>query len=87
MNPICDSGMARGKVLLTGASGHLGANLLHRLVQDGEDVRVLLRPGSNNSAVDGLSVDRIYGDLRDPRAVAALRIWVAWVLPSSEPIM
>lgn len=69
MNPICDSGMARGKVLLTGASGHLGANLLHRLVQDGEDVRVLLRPGSNNSAVDGLSVDRIYGDLRDPRAV------------------
>ncbi|HMY56886.1 MAG TPA: NAD-dependent epimerase/dehydratase family protein [Pseudomonadota bacterium] len=69
MNPICDSGMARGKVLLTGASGHLGANLLHRLVQDGEDVRVLLRAGSNNSAVDGLSVDRIYGDLRDPRAV------------------
>ncbi len=69
MNPIRESGLAPGKVLLTGASGHLGANLLRRLLEDGESVRVLLRPGSNNSAVDGLDVERVYGDLRDPRAV------------------
>jgi len=58
-----------GKIFLTGASGHLGANLLQRLLADGADVRVLLREGSDNRAVDGLPVERIYGDLRDPAAV------------------
>ena len=59
------------KILLTGASGHLGANLLQRLLSDGADVRVLLREGSNNRAVDGLPVERVYGDLRSPDAVRA----------------
>lgn len=60
-----------GKVFVTGAAGHLGANLLHRLLTDGRDVRVLLRPGDNNDAVDaieratGRTVERTLGDLRD----------------------
>ncbi len=54
-----------GKVLVTGASGHLGANLVHHLVATGADVRVLVRQGSNNSAVDQLEVERAEGDLRD----------------------
>jgi nucleoside-diphosphate-sugar epimerase/phytoene/squalene synthetase len=58
-----------GKVLVTGAAGHLGANLVHRLLKDGRDVRVLLRQGSNNEAMDGLAVERVYGDLRDEAAV------------------
>ncbi len=58
-------------ILLTGANGHLGANLLRRLLQDGEQVRVLLRPHSDNSTVDGLPVERVYGDLRDPEAATA----------------
>jgi nucleoside-diphosphate-sugar epimerase len=58
-----------GKVLLTGASGHLGANLLRRLLEDGNEVRVLLRRGSDNAAVDGLDVERVWGDLRDASAV------------------
>ncbi|MFK7986281.1 MAG: hydroxymethylglutaryl-CoA reductase, degradative [Sandaracinaceae bacterium] len=53
-----------GKVLVTGAAGHLGANLVHRLLNEGHDVRVLLRERSHNAAMDGLSVERIYGDLR-----------------------
>ena len=57
-----------GKVLVTGAAGHLGANLVHRLVADGHDVRVLLRQGSNNGAVEGLDVERVFGDLRDLEA-------------------
>lgn len=52
--------------LITGATGHLGANLLHRLVEEGERVRVLLRRGENEEAVDGLhGVEKAYGDLRD----------------------
>ena len=59
------------KLLITGSSGHLGANLLRRLLADGHEVRALLRSGSNNSALDGLSVERVYGDLRDPSQVMA----------------
>ncbi len=55
-------------VFLTGAAGHVGANLLHRLLDDGIRVRVLLRHEDNNVAVDGLDVERVYGDLRDLNA-------------------
>lgn len=58
-----------GKVLVTGASGHLGANIVHHLVSAGADVRVLLRRQSDDSAVAGLEVERVLGDLRDPQAV------------------
>ena len=51
-------------ILVTGASGHLGANLVRRLLEDGQSVRVLLRQGSNNAAVEGLDVEKVYGDLR-----------------------
>ena len=56
-------------VLLTGANGHLGANLLRRLLRDGAVVRVLLRPSSDNSTLDGLAVERVFGDLRDEASV------------------
>lgn len=61
------------KYLLTGATGHLGANLVRRLVADGRDVRVLLQTegAPQNRAVDGLPVERAYGDLRDAAAVRA----------------
>ncbi|MFO0611259.1 MAG: squalene/phytoene synthase family protein [Polyangiaceae bacterium] len=61
----------RGKIFVTGGAGHLGANLLHRLLTDGRDVRVLLQEGTNNAAIDALEahhgkkLDRVIGDLRD----------------------
>jgi nucleoside-diphosphate-sugar epimerase len=59
------------KLLVTGGSGHLGANLVRRLLADGHELRVLLRPASDNSGIDGLPVERVYGDLRDAAAVDA----------------
>ena len=59
-----------GTVLVTGATGHLGANLVRRLLADGERVRVLLEPRARTEAVDGLPVERVTGDLRDRLAVA-----------------
>ena len=54
------------KVLVTGATGHVGANLVRRLLADGKDeIRVLLRDGRDHGGVDGLDVERAYGDVRD----------------------
>jgi nucleoside-diphosphate-sugar epimerase len=61
--------MVVAKVLVTGATGHLGANLVRVLTDQGEDVRVLLRAGSNNAAVERLDVERCYGDIRDAEAM------------------
>ena len=52
-------------VLVTGSSGHVGANLVSRLVHDGVRVRVLLQRDCNNEALEGLEVERVYGDIRD----------------------
>ncbi len=52
-------------ILVTGATGHLGANLIRELLTRGEKVRVLLRPDSDNKAVEGLNVEHAYGDLTD----------------------
>lgn len=51
--------------LVTGATGHLGANLVRRLLHEGERVRVLLRPHRDARAVDGLDVEHASGDIRD----------------------
>ncbi len=64
-------------ILLTGANGHLGANLLRRLLADGAAARVLLRPDSDNSSVDGLGVERVFGDLSDPASLVAATRGVA----------
>jgi nucleoside-diphosphate-sugar epimerase len=60
-----------GLVLVTGATGHLGANLVERLLAEGESVRVMLQPGGNNTAVDGLDVERAEGDFRNLESVEA----------------
>jgi len=57
-------------VLVTGGSGHLGANLVRRLLDEGQDVRVLDR-GDGHRAFAGLGVEVVRGDLRDPAATRA----------------
>jgi dihydroflavonol-4-reductase len=54
-----------------GASGNVGACVTRHLVADGADVRVLLRKTSSTKGIDGLDVERRYGDLFDRAAVAA----------------
>jgi nucleoside-diphosphate-sugar epimerase len=59
----------QGKTLVTGAGGHVGANLVRALLAEGVDVRVLVHPQHNNRGVEGLPVERMEGDLRDAEAV------------------
>ena len=55
----------RKNVFLTGATGFLGSHLTRQLVARDADVRVLLRPSSNNRAIADLSLEYMTGDLRD----------------------
>jgi len=64
-------GPAPRPVLVTGASGHLGANLVRRLLADGHPVRVLLHPRHDSAGVDGLPVERAFADIRDLDATRA----------------
>jgi dihydroflavonol-4-reductase len=64
-------------MLVTGATGFVGAAVARRLVAIGESVRVLARAGSDRTNLQGLPVDVVTGDLTDPaslaRAVAGCR--------------
>lgn len=55
--------------LITGATGHLGANLTRELLKRKEKVRVLLRKENSNVEVDGLDVERVYGDVTDRQSL------------------
>ncbi|MEL3946990.1 NAD-dependent epimerase/dehydratase family protein [Streptomyces sp. LNU-CPARS28] len=62
---------------MAGAGGFIGGHLTRRLAERGHRVRVLVREGSDRSALAGLDVDVAVGDLGDPdslrRAAAGVR--------------
>ncbi len=53
------------KTLVTGASGFIGKHLVRTLVEQGRDVRCLVRETSNTQYLDDLGVELFYGDLID----------------------
>jgi dihydroflavonol-4-reductase len=57
------------KCFVTGASGFIGANLVHELVARGHDVKALLRPESDVRGLVGMKFERVTGDLLDRKAI------------------
>jgi dihydroflavonol-4-reductase len=53
------------KVLVTGATGIVGSNLVRALIAAAYDVRVLVRSSSDLRSLDGLPVDKCIGDVLD----------------------
>lgn len=55
--------------LVTGASGFVGAAVVRKLLDAGEAVRVLMRPGSDRRNIAGLDVEVVEGDLLAPETL------------------
>ncbi|MFQ5866009.1 MAG: SDR family oxidoreductase, partial [bacterium] len=53
------------KILVTGATGFIGTNLVRKLVDQGESVRILRREWSNMLGLEGLPIEEHMGNLRD----------------------
>lgn len=63
---------------VTGASGFVGANLVHELEAKGHSVKVLLRPGADLRGLDGAQYEYVEGDLSDRKALAAAMRGCEW---------
>ena len=50
--------------VVTGASGHIGCNLVRGLLEQGHQVRALVR--TDTRGVDGLDVEKVTGDVLEP---------------------
>jgi dihydroflavonol-4-reductase len=57
------------KVFVTGATGFVGSHVARVLAGQGADLRLLVRSSSDLRNIQGLTADRVIGDLRDPDSI------------------
>ena len=58
-------------VLVTGASGFVGAAMARKVLARGFKLKVLMRPTASRANVEGLDVEIVTGDMRDPQSMTA----------------
>ena len=63
--------VAGDRVLVTGGAGFVGASVVRAALERGAEVVALVEPGGGTANLDGLDVEVVEGDLRDPVAVDA----------------
>ena len=59
------------KILVTGATGNVGSEVLRRLAALGQPVRALIRNRSKAAAIEGPGVEIVEGDLEKPETLGA----------------
>ncbi len=83
------------RLLVTGATGQIGPAVVRELLRDGHELRVLVRPSSDRSRLEGLELTYVEGDvthpdtlpdaMRDMRAVVHMAgLYDSWARRPSE---
>lgn len=62
--------MIKLKFLVTGANGFVGSNLVKTLLEEGHEVKGMIRETSNTVNIDDLEIETVVGDIRNPDEVA-----------------
>ena len=57
------------RTFVTGGTGFVGGALVRKLLEAGHEVRALVRPGTDTQQLQGLPVEQVEGDLRDPESL------------------
>ena len=57
------------KAFVTGATGFVGSHVAQVLAEQGADLRLLVRTGSDPKNIQQLNADRVVGDLCDPESI------------------
>jgi uncharacterized protein YbjT (DUF2867 family) len=70
-------------VLIVGATGNLGGQVLRELLARGKTVRALVRPGSDVSGLPKERVEIVRGDMLDPPSLAPAMSGVSAVVSSA----
>lgn len=83
------------RALVTGANGHLGANLVRKLLAEGHNVRALVREKGDRRGLAGLPVEIVLGDVLEPASIPpavdgcelvfhAAAVYATWAKDPSE---
>ena len=67
------------KAFVTGGTGFVGSAVIRRLLAAGHAVRALVRPGTNARMLDGLSIERVSGDLSDTSILQRAMTGCEWI--------
>lgn len=59
------------KILITGANGFLGSWVTKALIDKSHQVRILVRPSSDCSEIEGLKFEKYFGDVTDSVSIEA----------------
>lgn len=75
------------KVLITGATGQVGSELVRQLLADGVSVKALVRDREKAEAILGDSVELVVGDMRDKQSLVSAfqRVSRAFLLTPAGP--
>ena len=73
-------------VLVTGATGLVGNNVVRKLLESGYQVRVLVRESSSPRPLEGMSVEKATGDIRDAARVQSAVNGVQLVVHSAAAV-
>jgi predicted dehydrogenase/nucleoside-diphosphate-sugar epimerase len=74
------------KILVTGASGYIGSEVVNKLVKEGFYVRAFVRPLSKTNSLERLGVEIVYGDITDSRTLRRAMEGIDVVMHLAAPL-